>query len=154
MPVPVTAPAFPITYLRGTSQPVGTVEGLVVAVHSFGIGASRRLNIGLAADNRATAVLTIGPRVLEVVDAELLVPDARIEARGAVRMLSRTTPLVEVDLVRRPLGPAREHLIRYRTAGGVEEGIARVTSRRPRPSWRECAEQIPCYSTGEYLGPA
>jgi hypothetical protein len=37
---------------------------------------------------------------------------------------------------------------------GTEHGIARVLTYQDRPSWNECAEQIPGYVTGSDLGPA
>ena len=48
------------------------------------------------------------------------------------------------------------HVIAYtaHTITGSEQGIAQVFSTRNRPSWAECAEQIPGYFTGRYLGPA
>ncbi|MFJ2697396.1 hypothetical protein ACIO5Z_14380 [Streptomyces rochei] len=46
------------------------------------------------------------------------------------------------------------HLIAYtaKTAAGTEQGVARVHSSRPRPSWKECREQIDNFFTGKYLG--
>jgi hypothetical protein len=50
----------------------------------------------------------------------------------------------------------RAHLVSYtaRTADGITHGIARVLTDQERPSWQECAEQIPGYLTDEDLGPA
>jgi hypothetical protein len=45
------------------------------------------------------------------------------------------------------------HSIAYRTNDGTT-GIAHVHTDRSRPSWAECAEQIPGYVTGRDLGPA
>lgn len=45
------------------------------------------------------------------------------------------------------------HLIAYRTSNGTS-GVAEVLTDRSRPSWAECAEQIPGYFTGRDLGPA
>lgn len=48
------------------------------------------------------------------------------------------------------------HLVSYtaRTADSITRGIARVLTDRSRPSWSECADQIPGYVTGHDLGPA
>ncbi|MER8103874.1 hypothetical protein [Kitasatospora sp. NPDC094016] len=48
----------------------------------------------------------------------------------------------------------RIHLIAYlaRTSDGVEQGVARVPSDRSRPSWHECADAVPGYLIGQYLG--
>lgn len=48
------------------------------------------------------------------------------------------------------------HLVAYtaKTAHGPAHGIARVLTDRSRPSWAQCAEQIPGYFTGRDLGPA
>ena len=48
---------------------------------------------------------------------------------------------------------AHFHLIAYRTNDGTT-GVAEVLTDRTRPSWAECAEQIPGYFTGGDLGPA
>ncbi|MFD7705744.1 hypothetical protein [Streptomyces sp. NPDC059786] len=46
------------------------------------------------------------------------------------------------------------HLIAYtaKTADGTEQGVARVRSPRPRPSWQDCHQQIDGFFTGKYLG--
>jgi hypothetical protein len=48
----------------------------------------------------------------------------------------------------------RVHLVAYtaHTLTGPEHGVAQVRSDRNRPSWRECADAIPGYFTGKYLG--
>ncbi|MFE2175834.1 hypothetical protein [Kitasatospora sp. NPDC059462] len=50
----------------------------------------------------------------------------------------------------------RTHLIAYlaRTGASVEQGVARVPSQRGRPSWHECADVVPGYLIGQYLGSA
>ncbi|MGH3375965.1 MAG: hypothetical protein ACRDP6_14600 [Actinoallomurus sp.] len=45
------------------------------------------------------------------------------------------------------------HLIAYRANDGTS-GVAEILTDRSRPSWAECAEQIPGYVTGRDLGPA
>lgn len=46
------------------------------------------------------------------------------------------------------------HLVAYtaRVELDIAQGVAEVLSDRRRPSWRECAEQIPGFFTGSYLG--
>lgn len=46
------------------------------------------------------------------------------------------------------------HLVAYTARVDLDtiQGVAEVLSDRSRPSWRECAEQIPGYFTGSYLG--
>ena len=48
------------------------------------------------------------------------------------------------------------HLVAYtaRTPDGLVYGIARVPTEHWRPSWQECAENIPGYLTDEDLDPA
>lgn len=45
------------------------------------------------------------------------------------------------------------HLVAYTARGGTS-GIAEVRTDRSRPTWRDCAEQIPGYVVGHDLGPA
>ena len=48
----------------------------------------------------------------------------------------------------------RTHYVAYtaQTATGFSRGIAEVTTERNKPSWRECAAQIPNFWKGVYLG--
>ncbi len=43
------------------------------------------------------------------------------------------------------------HLISYTTTSG-EQGVARIRTTRPAPSWADCHRQIDGYLTGTYLG--
>lgn len=45
------------------------------------------------------------------------------------------------------------HMVAY-TSNDGSQGVARVLTDRKRPSWSDCAEQIPGYITGKHLGPA
>ncbi|MEU9044551.1 MULTISPECIES: hypothetical protein [unclassified Kitasatospora] len=50
----------------------------------------------------------------------------------------------------------RIHLVAYlaRTSDGdgAEQSVARVPSGRARPSWHECADVVPGFLIGQYLG--
>ncbi|MFF2548336.1 hypothetical protein ACFVUY_38065 [Kitasatospora sp. NPDC058063] len=50
----------------------------------------------------------------------------------------------------------RVHVLAYlaKTPTGIEQGLARIPSDRDRPSWAECAAQIPGFLISSYLGPA
>ncbi|OEV10220.1 hypothetical protein [Streptomyces nanshensis] len=98
-----TASGFPFTTRRTTTSlgnvtddTWGFATATITTATPRGTGNSRRMTLGLTADNGATAVATLDSVRLRQTPDFLLTPGARVQVRGVVRRLTDTLPVIDV----------------------------------------------------------